>query len=136
MSNLMMWSLIVGFLAPNLIALVQQPRFTSQMRAGIMFVASVVGGGLTAYFNGQFNFEDVVGSILTVGVASITFYKGLWKPTGVATGIENATSKTPPTVEQVHPEDAPDRAYDERGESLLYVALVVLVIVAIVVLLF
>lgn len=135
MSNLVMWNLIVGFLMPNLVAILQQPKFTSQVRALITAGAAVMGGFGTAYFTGSFNFEDVVGSILITGVAAITFYKGFWKPTGVATSIENATSKTPPTVEQVHPEDAPDRRYDDRGESALYVALVVLVVVAILVLL-
>lgn len=143
MSNLVMWNLIVGFLMPNVVAVLQQPKFTSQVRAGIMLAVALVGGAGTAYFNDLFNFGDVVGSILIVGVSAITFYKGFWKPTGVAVAIENATSKTPPTVQQAHPDDAPTDGnlgtYDrnEYGRTdILYVALVVLVVVAIVVLLF
>ena len=92
MSNLVMWNLIVGFLVPNLIAIVQQPKWSARARAIFTSVACIIFGGLTAYFNGQFNLGDIVGSILTMGVAAITFYKGLWQPTGVAPKIEQATS--------------------------------------------
>lgn len=92
MSNLVMWNLIVGFLMPNLIALLQQPWFSRAWRAVLTGVVCVVGGFLTAYFNGQFNFGDVIGSILVTLVAAITFYKGFWKPTKVAPAIENATT--------------------------------------------
>lgn len=92
MSNLVMWNLIVGFVVPNLIAVVQQPKWNQTARAWFTIVACVIFGAGTAYFNEQFNFGDIVGSILTMGVAAITFYKGFWKPTGVAPAIERATS--------------------------------------------
>lgn len=136
MSNLVMWNMIVGFLMPNVVALIQQPRFSTQARAAITALASVLGGLGTAYFTDQFTIGDVVGSILVTGVAAITFYKGFWKPTGVAVGIENATSKTPPTVQQAHPDDAPMPKRDEYGyagpELLVTVAIVIIVVVFIV----
>lgn len=92
MSNLVMWNLVVGFLVPNLIAVIQQPRFTDNTRAVITFVVSILGGLGTAYFTGQWNTQDIVGSCLIVAVAAITFYKGFWKKTGVAPAIERATS--------------------------------------------
>jgi len=160
MSNLIMWNLIVGFLAPNVIALLQQPKWPSQVRSLIMFAFAIVAGGVTAYLNDQWNTTDIIGSILVVGVTAISFYKGLWKPTGVATSIENMTSPTPPTVEQAHPDDAPTpgvvgggdappvyppAAYpasapppappqhkDDSGQSAGYIALVVLAIIGVV----
>lgn len=92
MSNLVMWNLIVGFLVPNLIAIVQQPKWSQRARAWFTAVACIFFGAGTAYFTGQFNLGDIVGSILTMGVAAITFYKGLWKPSGIAPAIENATT--------------------------------------------
>lgn len=138
-----MWNLIVGFLAPNLIAVVQQPKFTPAIRATIMFAASVVGGVVTALLNDQFNFEDVLGSILIVGVSAITFYKGLWKPTGVATGIENATSKTPPKVEDLHPSDGPrmepnpyqGRRKNEKGQIANGLIIAILAVILLILLL-
>lgn len=114
MSNLVMWNLLIGFLMPTVVAAIQQPKFSSPVRAGITFVAALIGGFLTAYFNDQFNFGDVVGSILVTGVSAITFYKGFWKPTGIAPGIENVTSPgSQPPAELLHPDDAPRP--DERG---------------------
>ena len=92
MNDLEMWSLIVGFVLPNLIAILQRPGFPKRIRAVVTALASVVGGGLTAYFNDQFHSQGIVSSILVVGVATITFYHGFWKRTGVAPAIEQATS--------------------------------------------
>lgn len=143
MSNLVMWGLVVGFLVPNLVAVIQQPRFTPPVRATITAVVSVIGGAGTAYFNGLFNPGDIVGSILICGVTAITFYKGFWKPTGIATTIENATSKTPPTVERLHPDDGPNLRPDPNvprndggvfnANYALTVALLVLVVLLIIV---
>lgn len=140
MSNLIMWSTVIGFLLPNLVSIVQQPRFTPPIRASITAVACILGGFGTAYFNNQFNFQDIVGSVLLTGVSAITFYKGFWKPTGVAPAIENATSKTPPTVQDLHPSDGPDmrgdanvrRTLREDGAiDVLQAALLVFVIVCV-----
>lgn len=92
MNNLVMWNLVIGFLLPTLISVLQQPRFSQTVRSLITAVVCVLGGLGTAYFNDQFNTGDVVGSILITMVAAITFYKGFWKPTGVAPSIEDATS--------------------------------------------
>lgn len=91
-SNLVMWNLIVGFLVPNLIAVIQQPKFSEGARAMVTALVSIAGGLGTTYFSDQFNLGDIAGSILVVGVASISFYKGFWKPTGVAPAIESKTS--------------------------------------------
>lgn len=95
MSNLVMWNLVVGFLIPNLVAIVQQPKFSQTARAIVTAVICIFFGLGTAYFNAQFNPGDIVGSILIVAVAAITFYKGLWKPSGIAPAIERATSSEP-----------------------------------------
>jgi hypothetical protein len=92
MTDLQMWSLIVGFASPLIISVVEQPRWTASVRALITALVCIIFGALTAYFEGALTAERWVEAALVVGVAAITFYKGLWKPTGVAPAIEAATS--------------------------------------------
>lgn len=134
MNELMAWNMIIGFLLPNVISVVQQPRFTPPIRACVTAVACIIGGVGTSYFNGEFDATGLVSSMLTIGVAAITFYKGFWKPTGVAPALENATSKTPPTSQQMHPEDGPNLRPDPNADKgavdpLYVVALVILILV-------
>lgn len=128
MSNLVMWSLIVGFLAPPVISVIQQPKWSDTARAVFTSIFAVVAGGATAYFNGEFRAGDIVGTILVIGVAAITFYRGFFKPTGISPAIENATSKTPPTAQQAHP-DRPGH----RGaiDPLYLIVLVIAVLLAV-----
>ena len=120
MSQLVMWNLIVGFLMPTVIAVIQQPKFSEPVRAGLTAAFSIVAGFITAYLNDSFTKGDVVGSILITGVAAITFYKGFWKPTNVAPSIEAATS-------------ASGERRNDRGEIDLIrvVVIIILVLVAI-----
>jgi hypothetical protein len=87
-----MWALIVAFASPLVLAIVQQPRWSAAVRAVVTVLFSALAGTLTAYFAGAFTGRNVVSTILLVLVATIVFYKGFWKPTGVAPGIESATS--------------------------------------------
>lgn len=92
MDNLTMWTLIVGFILPNVIAVVQRPSFSKRVRTVVTALFCAAGGAGTAYFNGEFNAKDIVTSMLIVGVATITFYQGFWKPSGVSPAIEDKTS--------------------------------------------
>jgi len=92
MTDLMMWSLIVGFFMPPVQAVIQQTHWSSRVRAGVNFVACFVAGTGVAFFQGDFTGRRVVGSVLVVLVTTIAVYKGTWKPTGVAPAIEAATS--------------------------------------------
>jgi hypothetical protein len=87
-----MWSLIVAFITPPVLAIIQQPTWTQPVRAGVMFVFAIILGLGTAYFTDSFNGEDIVTSVLIVLVAAISAYKGFWQPTGIAPKIETATS--------------------------------------------
>jgi hypothetical protein len=95
MGKLEMWALIIGFVMPLLIAVVQRSTWTQTVRALVMAVSSIVAGGLTAYFAGDLNGVDVTTTILLIGVTAIASYKGFWSPTGVAPKIEAATSPKP-----------------------------------------
>lgn len=100
MTDLEMWNLIVGFLSATfVIPIVQQPQWTSRVRAAVTFAYSVVAGLVTAWLTGSFNgVHDVragVSAVLLTLVTAIASYKGFGQPTGLAPAIEQATS--PPT---------------------------------------
>lgn len=92
MSNLVMWSLVVGFFMPPVQAIIQQTHWSSQLRAGINFAACAVAGAGVAYFQGDLTGRRFVEAGLTVLVTTIAVYKGTWQPSGVAPGIEKATN--------------------------------------------
>lgn len=92
MDNLTALNLIVGFVAPIIISVINRPTFDSRLKVLVMVLVSVVAGFGTAYFSDQFNAEDVTSSVMTVMVAAITAYTGIFKPSGVAPKIELATS--------------------------------------------
>lgn len=94
MSNLAMWSMVVGFFLPMVIAVIQQPSWSQQVRALVTFGVCVVAGAGTAYFNGDFNTADIASAILVTLVTAISVYKGLMGPTGIAPKIEAATSSS------------------------------------------
>lgn len=98
--NLTMWNLIVGFLSASVVLpVIQQPHWSTNTRAVITFVYSIVVGLVTAYFTGAFNqVHDVqtgISSVLFTLVAVVSSYKGFAKPAGIAPAIESATSPGP-----------------------------------------
>lgn len=92
MSNLEMWSLVVGFLLPPALAIVMQTKWPTQFQAIVAFVACAIAGAGVAYFQGDLTGKRWVEAALTVLVASIATYHGFWKPTKVAPAIEEKTS--------------------------------------------
>lgn len=95
MTSLEMWSLVVGFFMPLIIAAVQRSSWSNPVRALVALVMCIIAAFGTVWLAGDFNTDDVVSSILLVLVTSIATYKGLWKPTEVAPKIEAATSPGP-----------------------------------------
>lgn len=92
LSNLAMWSLIVGALTPPLVSVVQRPTFNPHFRVILMIAAAVVDGVVIAWLQGDLTFARFTNSALVAGVAIISAYQGIWKPTGIAPRIERATS--------------------------------------------
>lgn len=94
LSNLAMYALVVGFFLPPVLAIVQQSSWSDKVRAVVAFLACLVAGAGTAYFQGDLTgrrFAEASLVILTTGMAT---YRNFWKPTGVAPTIESATNVT------------------------------------------
>lgn len=92
MSSLQMWSLVVGFFLPPVQAIIQQQSFSTELRAGVNFVACAVAAVGVAYFQGDLTGRRFIEAGLVILVTTIATYKGTWQPTGIAPGIEKATS--------------------------------------------
>lgn len=92
MTNLVLWSTLVGFFAPPILAVIQQAKWSNRVRASVTFAAAVVAGAGTAYFQGDLTGRRFVEAGMVILVAGISTYHGFWKPTGIAPGVENVTS--------------------------------------------
>lgn len=95
MTNLAMWATIVGFLAPPVIAIIQQSRWSNRIRAVVTFGVALVAGAGTAYFQGELTGKRFLEASMIVFVAAIASFYGFWKPTDVAPTIERTTDLGP-----------------------------------------
>lgn len=94
-SDLAMFTLIVGFFAPLVIAAVQNPAWSTRTKTLVTIVFCVFVGAATAYFSGFFSGKSAVSAILIVFVVSITTYQNFWQKMGVTQVIERETTLTP-----------------------------------------
>ncbi len=98
MNDLAMWSLILGFFVPPVVAVIQQPRWNDGLRAVVTFVFSILValGSLvfddTLGFHAALDAENWISATLLVLVTAISTYKGLWQKTGIAPAIESSTT--------------------------------------------
>lgn len=92
MSNLQMWSLIVGFFLPPVLAIVEQTRWSNPLRAIVAFAACAIAGAGTAYFQGDLTGRRFVEAGLVVLVTGLATYQSFWKPSGIAAAIESHTN--------------------------------------------
>lgn len=92
MSNLEMWALVVGFFLPVVIAFLVQTGWSERLQSVAAFVVCAVAAAGTAYFQGDLTGRRFVEAGLVILVTTIATYKGFWKPTGVAPGIETKTN--------------------------------------------
>lgn len=102
MTDAQMWALIVGFLSPIVIAVVQRPTYGNQVRVLIMVAWSGISGTGTAWLAGEFTGRGITSCVLLVVISAISSYQSIWKPLRVAPVIEAKTSgKRARVTEQV-----------------------------------
>lgn len=92
MTDLDLWTLLVGAGMPPLVALVNQPRWPSWKRAIVSVVACLVAAGVTLWLGGGLRGASVVRGVLLVLVAALGSYHSWWKPSGIAPALERATA--------------------------------------------
>ncbi|TGZ14759.1 hypothetical protein DV517_62420 [Streptomyces sp. S816] len=92
LSNPELWAAALAVLLPPVIAVVNQPRWSSAVKGLFMLLVAGADGLGTAYFNDSFHGRTIVSCILLAVVIIGATYHTLWKPSGIAPGIERATS--------------------------------------------
>ncbi|MFF7142226.1 hypothetical protein ACFZB5_13390 [Streptomyces nodosus] len=92
LTNAALWAAALGYVLPPVIAVVAQPRWTGAVKGLLMLVVATAVGLGTAYFNGDFSGKSAVTCVLTAAIAIGVAYHTVWKPSGIAPGIERATS--------------------------------------------
>lgn len=98
----------VGGLIPLLTSVVQQPHWSARARTVIGALVATLAGVVT--YVTQFGLEITSAStavtvVVGVVLASVTAYQSIWKPSGVARSIEDATSVRSHNPEDLIPED-------------------------------
>ena len=85
----------VGFLAPLLVAFLNQEHWSTQTKQIVMVVTAVVLGVLTAAVQGKLDLHNLAVTLPVVVAACQVAYTVLWKPTGIAPAVEKATAAKP-----------------------------------------
>lgn len=93
--DLVMWSGLVGFGMPPLVAIINQATWASWVRAIVTLLLCVAAGAGTAYFDGNLTGQRWTTAALIVATAAIASYRMFWRPSGIAPGIEAATTPSP-----------------------------------------
>lgn len=91
-TDLQMWSFLVGFFMPMLVAVFQQPKWKNWVRSLFTVGSCIIAGGVTMFLEHGFHADEhLVTNILQVLVMAQASYLAFWKPTKIADKIESAT---------------------------------------------
>lgn len=96
LSDLDLWSALIGFAMPALIAVIVQSHWSSQIKGAVTVGVCMVGGGVTAWLTGYLHGVTVIRAVLVVLAAALIFYRIFWKPSKIGPTIEKATDLAPP----------------------------------------
>lgn len=91
-TDLLMYSALVGFLLPPVLAIVIQSSWSQRAQAVVAFLACLIAGAGTAYFEADLDGRTWVSSALVVLTTGLATYRNFWKPTGIAPAIEARTN--------------------------------------------
>ena len=84
---------VLGLLIPLLVAFITKKSASSGLKGVLNVVASAVIGSITYIVaeNGGYDWTGFVNGTLDTLIPSVAAYYALWKPTGVAGTVANAT---------------------------------------------
>lgn len=93
LSNIEMWSLVIGFLNPIVLAIINQPTWSAPVKSFVAFVWSAIVSVVTLWLSDvKFDAQNLATTFLLIFVTTIATYRGFWKTSGIAPEIEAATS--------------------------------------------
>lgn len=91
------WAVLLGLVTPLLASVINQPRWSAAQRRVFSIVTAVLVGVVNLLVQGGFDittltWANALSSLVLLIGASQAAYTFLWKPTGVADKVEQATS--------------------------------------------
>jgi hypothetical protein len=81
-----------GVLMPFIIAVINQRSWSPQIRGAVAFVVCLIASAVLAWTHGDLTWGDWRNTAVVVTGASMVMYHALWKPSGLAPAVEDATS--------------------------------------------
>lgn len=93
LSDLEMWSALVGAVLPPLIAVVNSPRYPKWIRGVLSVLLALLAAAITCWLKGDLSTGAYAHSVLLVLTATLVTYHTFWKPSSIAPSIEVATSR-------------------------------------------
>lgn len=94
--RLQLANILVGFLLPHAIAIVNQSHWPARAKSASAFVVCAVAAGFTTWIAGDFDAADLTTSVLVIFGAAHASYRAIWHPTGIPQAIEKKTTVTEP----------------------------------------
>ena len=89
---LVLWSTVVGFALPPVLAVVMRGRWRSELKGLVAFVACLIAAVGAVWLQGNLaSGADLTLGFLLVFGGAIGTYRLYWHPTGIAPAIERAT---------------------------------------------
>ena len=93
--NLSMYTAVVGFFLPGLIAIINRCGWDAGKKYGISFAVVCVAAIGHLIFAGQWDMADVPGSILKMLFMTIGSYLVFWRPSVISDKIEQSINPGP-----------------------------------------
>ena len=95
-TDLVLWSAVVGFVLPPVLAVVIQSGWSKQLQGIAAFLACLVASAGTVWFRGDFgDGADMATAFLLVFTSAIGTYRLYWVPSGITDAIERSTNLSP-----------------------------------------
>lgn len=89
---LVLWSTIVGFVLPPVLAVLMQSRWRPEVKGLVAFLACLVAATGTVTLQGHLgDGTALTTSFLLIFTGAIATYRLYWRPTGIAPTIERTT---------------------------------------------
>ena len=86
------WAIIVGTMAPMVVALIKQQGWLKEVNAILSFLVCLGIGYGNCYFQGVYDSKSLVVCMALTMAAAFTAFKMFYQPTGLDTLITNSTS--------------------------------------------
>lgn len=90
------WTILVAFLLPNAIALINQTHWAPALKAVVSFVCCILTAIVDVIVQGNWNSKDFAGTLILIAFVAYTSYRLFWKPSTIAPTIEAVTSTNTP----------------------------------------